>query len=133
MIILDTNVLSEPMKPEPSAQVLRWLAAHPPEQFFTTTVTQAEILYGLELLAKGKRRSALMAAMDAMFDEDFAGRILPFDVEAAPAFPALRRIAAPVDGPSPNPTCRSRPSPVRMARHWRRAMPRISQTAASRC
>ena|ERR1700728_43341 len=91
MIILDTNVLSEVVKPQPSAEVLRWLAAHPPDQLFITTITQAEILYGLELLAKGKRRTALMAAVDAMFDEDFAGRILPFDMEAARAF---ARIAA---------------------------------------
>jgi hypothetical protein len=89
MIILDTNVLSEVVKPQPSAEVLRWLAAHPPEQLFVTTITQAEILYGLELLAKGKRRTALMAAVDAMFDEDFAGRILPFDMEAARAFAGI--------------------------------------------
>jgi predicted nucleic acid-binding protein len=89
MIILDTNVLSETMKPQPSFEVFRWLASHPPEQIFTTTITQAEILYGVELLAKGKRRTALSAAVDAVFEEDFAGRILPFDVEAARAFAGI--------------------------------------------
>jgi predicted nucleic acid-binding protein len=89
MIILDTNVLSEIVKPQPSAQVLRWLAAHPPERLFSTTVTQAEILYGFELLVSGKRRTALKAAVNGMFDEDFAGRILPFDAEAAHAFAGI--------------------------------------------
>jgi len=91
MIVLDTNVLSEAMKPSPSDRVLRWLAAHPPERLYTTTLSQAEILYGLELLPEGKRRSALQAAVGALFEEDFSGRILPFDGEAARMF---ARIAA---------------------------------------
>ena len=91
MMILDTNVVSEVMRPSPSAQVLRWMAAHPAGQLFTTTITQAEILYGLELLPKGKRRTAFESAVEAMFEEDFAGRILPFDGAAASMF---ARIAA---------------------------------------
>ena len=91
MMILDTNVVSEVMRPSPSAQVLRWMAAHPAGQLFTTTITQAEILYGLELLPKGKRRTAFECAVEAMFEEDFAGRILPFDGAAASMF---ARIAA---------------------------------------
>jgi len=89
MIILDTNVLSEVMKPAPSPRVLRWLGQFPPSRLFTTAITQAEILYGLELLPKGKRRSALQSAVGAMFGEDFAGRILPFDSEAARLFPLI--------------------------------------------
>ena len=86
MIILDTNVLSEVMRPAPAAQVLRWLAAHPAARLFTTTIAQAEVLYGLELLPEGKRRRALQSAIEAMFEEDFAGRILPFDGDAAGMF-----------------------------------------------
>jgi len=86
MIILDTNVLSEVMKPAPAAQVLRWLAAYPAARLFTTTIAEAEILYGLELLPEGKRRTALQSAVEAMFEEDFAGRILPFDEDAAGRF-----------------------------------------------
>lgn len=89
MIILDTNVLSEAMKPAPSPRVLRWLAQDPPSRLFTTAITQAEIQYGLELLPKGKRRSSLQSAVEAMFAEDFAGRILPFDCEAARVFPQI--------------------------------------------
>jgi predicted nucleic acid-binding protein len=74
------------MRPSPAAQVLSWMAKHSPSRLFTTAVTQAEILYGLEMLPKGKRRTALKLAIEAMFEHDFAGRILPFDSEAARAF-----------------------------------------------
>jgi toxin FitB len=86
MIILDTNVLSEVMKPSPSPQVMTWLGQYPALRLFTATITQAEILYGVELLPKGRRRTALQAAVEATFAEEFAGRILPFDSEAAGAF-----------------------------------------------
>ena len=89
MIILDTNVLSEVMTPAPAAKVLRWLATHPAARLFTTTITQAEILYGVELMPRGRRRAALESAVKAMFDEDFADRILPFDNDAACAFPQV--------------------------------------------
>jgi predicted nucleic acid-binding protein len=91
MIILDTNVISEATRLRPSPEVRRWLASHPPERLFITTVTQAEILYGIELLATGMRRVKLQAAVDAAFTEEFAGRILPFDEQAAHAY---GRIAA---------------------------------------
>jgi predicted nucleic acid-binding protein len=71
------------MRPVPSAVVLRWLAAQPSSSLFTTTITEAEILYGLELLPRGKRRLALQSAVDAMFEGDFSDRILPFDSDAA--------------------------------------------------
>jgi len=91
MIVLDTNVLSEVMKPKPSAQVLLWMAAYPRERLFITTITQAEVLYGVRILPAGKRRAALQADIDAILDVEFAGRILPFDEQAARAF---SRIAA---------------------------------------
>lgn len=89
MIILDTNVLSEVMKPAPPARVLKWFAREPASGLFTTTITQAEILYGIELLPKGRRRTALESAVEAMFEEDFAERILPFDSNAARVFPKI--------------------------------------------
>jgi predicted nucleic acid-binding protein len=91
MIVLDTNVVSEVMKPKPSALVLSWMAVHPREQLFITTISQAEILYGVRLLPAGRRRAALQADIDSMLNVEFAGRILPFDEQAAPAF---SRIAA---------------------------------------
>jgi len=91
MFILDTNVLSELMRSDPAAAVTRWLANKPRRELYTTAVTEAEILYGIMLLAPGKRRSAFEAAAEAMFREDFQGRILSFGSEAAQAY---ARIAA---------------------------------------
>lgn len=91
MIILDTNVLSELMKPQGSLVVRRWVAAQSRLELFTTAITQAEVLYGIALLPSGKRQNELSQAAQFMFAEDFTGRILPFDEIAAIAF---ARIAA---------------------------------------
>jgi len=85
MLILDTNVISEIMQPSPSPRVLNWWSQQQTGELFTSTVSMGEILYGIELLPKGKRRDRLLAEAEAMFNEDFAGRILPFDEEAARA------------------------------------------------
>ncbi len=89
MIILDTNVLSEALKPAPSGIVLRWLAVQVPTAVFTTTITLAEILYGVETLPPGRRRARLLAAVEKMFADEFEGRILPFDEDAARAFAVI--------------------------------------------
>jgi len=83
MIVLDTNVLSEVITPEPSARVLTWILRQPPSSPYTTSITQAELLYGVELLPKGRRRSELLAAIVKMLAEDFVDRILPFESDAA--------------------------------------------------
>ncbi|WP_288192581.1 type II toxin-antitoxin system VapC family toxin [uncultured Phyllobacterium sp.] len=89
MIVLDTNVISEMMKLEPDPRVVQWLAEQPAVSLFTTTITQAEILYGLSLLSEGKRKSALVDMARLMFSDDFAGRILPFDGSAAAVYPDI--------------------------------------------
>jgi predicted nucleic acid-binding protein len=86
MIVLDTNVLSEVLKPSPSAAVVSWLSAQEPAEVFVTAITQAEVLYGLELLPAGKRRANLLAAADKLFSEDFDGRILAFEEASARHF-----------------------------------------------
>ena len=86
MIILDTNVLSELMRPKPSPRVVTWVAKQPATELFTTSITEAEIFYGIELLTKGKRREGLLAAAEAMFAEDLAGRVFGFESEAARVF-----------------------------------------------
>ena len=83
MIVLDTNVVSELIRPVPSAQVLRWVSAHPALLLYTTSVTQAEMLYGMEILPKGKKKKALEAALLGMFEEDFRNRVLAFDSNCA--------------------------------------------------
>ncbi len=89
MIVIDTNVLAELMRPEPGKPVVRWFAGQPIGGLFTTAVTQAEILFGIGLLSEGRRRAALELAVEGMFEEDFAGRILPFDGAAAHAYAAI--------------------------------------------
>ena len=91
MIILDTNVLSELMRPKPSPRVVAWVAKQSGTELFTTSITEAEIFYGIELLAKGKCREELLAAAEAMFAEDLAGRVFGFESDAARVF---SRIAA---------------------------------------
>jgi predicted nucleic acid-binding protein len=86
MILLDTNILSELMRPIPEAAVERWLANQPVASVFISTITEAELRYGVALLPKGKRRSDLSMALQDMLVEDFKGRILSFDSPAAIAF-----------------------------------------------
>jgi len=83
MIVLDTNVLSEALRPVPEPSVLDWLADQPRASLFTTTVTRGEILYGIRLLTDGKRRRGLWDAAKKIFDEDFADQVLSFDRDAA--------------------------------------------------
>jgi predicted nucleic acid-binding protein len=88
MILLDTNVLSELMRPEPDAVVLQWMAAQT-DALYVTALSYAEILFGIDLLPKGRRRQRLGEQAAAMFTEDFAGRILGFDLATAPAYAAI--------------------------------------------
>lgn len=83
MILLDTNVLSEFMRARPVASVVSWLDEQPTGEVYTSAVSRAEIELELMLMPPGGRREALSRAAWAMFDEDFAGRCLPFDEEAA--------------------------------------------------
>ena len=96
MIILDTNVLSELTKPAPSPDVTQWIRSRGlARELYLTTITVAEVLFGIGLLQKGKRRDNLLGDAEATFAVDFAGRILPFDEAAARAFPeiaVLRRV-----------------------------------------
>jgi toxin FitB len=86
MIVLDTNVVSELLRPTPEASVLAWIASQPRASLFTTTVTRGEILYGIRMLPDGKRRRTLWDVGQAIFAEDFEGQVLSFDSDAADAF-----------------------------------------------
>lgn len=72
MIILDTNVLSELMKLYPAEGVVRWLEALPPSTVYTTSIAEAEVLYGVKLLPAGERRRTLEMAAHAMFADFFS-------------------------------------------------------------
>jgi predicted nucleic acid-binding protein len=89
MILLDTNVVSEFMRPVPAATVLTWLDAQVADGVFVSAITRAEIELGLGLMPDGRRKSDLMAAAKTMFVEDFPGRCLPFDETAASCYATI--------------------------------------------
>ncbi len=86
MIVLDTNVLSEMMRASPAPEVAAWFARVSPSALFTTALTQADVLHGIALVAPGWRRDDLTAAAHGMFEQEMAGRVLPFDADAARHF-----------------------------------------------
>lgn len=100
MFVLDTNILSAIMGSQPVPEVAAWIGGQPENLLFTASVCQAEVLSGLAVMPEGRRRFALEAAARAMFMEDFEGRVLPFDMEAAIAyadiFAARRRAGRPI-------------------------------------
>lgn len=89
MIILDTNVVSEPLRPSPDRNVLAWLDRQAPETLFLTTITVAELWAGIALLPPGKRRTQLQQALSGEILPLFDGRILEFGQDAASAFGSM--------------------------------------------
>ena len=83
MILLDTNVLSALMKIEPDRSVVDWLDRQPPESVWTTSITVFESRFGLALLPRGRRRSALETAFERLIEDDLEERVLAFDAAAA--------------------------------------------------
>ncbi len=102
MIVLDTNVLSELMRPDPHPSVRDWVAAQPRTTLYTASICEAETLYGIAALAEGRRRMALTTAAQAMFIEELAGKVLPFTRAAAAHFAdivtARNRAGRPIEG-----------------------------------
>ena len=88
MILLDTNVVSEAMKPEPNPAVRNWLDERAAETLYLSSVTIAELMYGIGTLPKGRRKDKLGGALDGVL-ELFTDRILPFDIGAARCYAGL--------------------------------------------
>ena len=86
MIILDTNVVSEPLKPKPDETMLEWLDAQVPETLYLTSITVAELLAGIESMPTGRRKTELGLAVADRVLPLFKGRVLAFDIKAAHAF-----------------------------------------------
>ena len=89
MIVLDTNVISELMRASPNEEVASWVDSQPAPGLYLTSISQAEILLGIQLLRRGRRRDAIAAAAREMFEVDFAGRILAFAGADAPAYATI--------------------------------------------
>jgi toxin FitB len=85
VILLDTNMISAFIRTEPDQAVTSWLDLQPPESMWTTSISVFELRFGVELLAFGRRRQSLEDALTKALEEDFDGRVIPFDVEAAQA------------------------------------------------
>jgi predicted nucleic acid-binding protein len=83
LIILDTNVISEISRDRPDPAVMAWFMRQDSGSLYATSVTLAEVLYGLELLPGGRRRDRLVGLSHAIFDTELRGKILAFDEEAA--------------------------------------------------
>jgi predicted nucleic acid-binding protein len=92
MIVLDTNVVSEAMKPEPHPSVRAWLNDQAAETLFLSSVTLAELLFGIAVLPAGKRKGMLAKALDGLMGL-FRDRILPFDIDAARRYADLAVMA----------------------------------------
>ena len=101
MIIVDTNVVSELMKPSPSAQVIEWVRARNGNELFTTSITLAEILYGLARLPDGRRKEVLRTTASEVFAA-FDDQVLPFDSSAATHYAEVvggrDQLGLPIDG-----------------------------------
>lgn len=101
MIVIDTNVVSELMRPSPAPAVRNWVRARGGRELFTTSITLAEIRYGIERLPDGRRKDLMRITAEDLFTA-FADQILPFDAAAAARYASIvtRREGAglPIDG-----------------------------------
>lgn len=86
MFLIDTNVISELMRATPAPSVLSWFSTQDPSTLYLSAVTEAELRTGIAILPAGQRREGLKAALDATISEDFEGRVLPFDTDAAKTY-----------------------------------------------
>lgn len=89
MIVLDTNVVSELMLPKPEERVVEWVAEQDRSNLYLSTVSEAELRYGVEILAAGRRRDGLLERIESVFRDDFDGRILSFDRASAQAYAVI--------------------------------------------
>lgn len=90
MIILDTNVISEPLRPDPNHDVTRWLDAQSIQTLHLTTITLAEVRYGIAALPDGRRKEILQGRFEGEVVPLFSGRLLPFDDAASTSYASLR-------------------------------------------
>jgi len=109
------------MQRDADAVVVTWLDSLPPESIWTTSITVFEVRFGLEILASGRRRRLLEEAFGKMLEEDFEGRIVPFDDAARTPQRKSPRSGAGSAVPSKSATCRSPRSPRRVRPRWQRA------------
>ena len=100
MFVMDTNVASELMRPNPTRAATTWIAGHDAGEIYLTAVSEAELLYGVAIMPNGKRRNAIEAAINRWLNLGFRDRIVPFDSAAARAYAEIaadrRRAGRPI-------------------------------------
>lgn len=89
MIVLDTNVVSELLRPVPTLHVAQWYVGRAAPEAFVSAVTEAELRYGVAIMPVGRRRDSLAATIDGLLEREFFGRILPFNSPAARAYATI--------------------------------------------
>ncbi|WP_447585093.1 PIN domain-containing protein [Pseudoxanthomonas mexicana] len=89
MILLDTTVVSEPLRPAPEARVIAWIDAQPLETLYLSTISVAELRAGVALLPAGRRRDKLHETLEKRVLPMFAGRVLAFDLACTSAYAEL--------------------------------------------
>jgi toxin FitB len=89
MILLDTNLISEPMRREPEPRVIDWIDAQPLETLYLSAITVAELRAGVATLPAGKRRNFLQESLEKQVLPFFVGRVLPFDLSCTRAYAKL--------------------------------------------
>ena len=101
MIVIDTNVVSELMRPSPASVVVSWIRSQPDHELYTTSITVAEIGYGIERLPEGRRKRLLQTTAEQVF-ATFAEQVLPFDTAAATQYATIasarEQAGTPIDG-----------------------------------
>lgn len=101
MIVVDTNIVSELMRPSPSQEVVAWVSAHPARELYTSAVSIAEVLYGIERLPAGRRQEELRSAATEIFRAS-ADQVLTFDRDAAEQYALVvshrERVGMPIEG-----------------------------------
>ena len=90
MILIDTNVISEPLRPQPQASVIAWLDRQPIETLYLSAITVAELRYGIAILPDGRKKQLLTERLEQAVLPLFEGRILDFTIEAAAAYAQVR-------------------------------------------
>ena len=93
MIVLDTNVVAEPLKPRPHPSVMAWLDRQAVQTLYLTATSLSELLVGVDRLPDGRRKRGLAEGLEGLLRTLFGPRILPFDVQAAAAYAAVVRRA----------------------------------------
>jgi predicted nucleic acid-binding protein len=105
MLVVDTNVLSELMRPRPNAPISSWIAERATLSLHLTAISEAELRFGLAIMPPGRRRDGLAEGLERMLRTGFANRVLPFDSAAASAYAEIAAARRAMGRPMPEADC----------------------------